>query len=66
MSHVTLPESEITPTFVATQLKLQGIHLNEDDLLQTTLHYKLLLSHAERVMGLPLDEHIEPAPEFHP
>jgi len=66
LSHAILPESEITPAFVASQLQLQGITLNEHDLLQTTQHYRLLLSHAERVMQWPLDEHIEPAPEFRP
>lgn len=66
MSYVIVPDTEITPAWVASQLQLQGISLNEEDLLQTTRHYRLLLNHAERVMSWPLDEHIEPAPEFCP
>lgn len=52
--------------FVARQLQLHGITLQPENLLHTTHHYILLLSHAERVMGWPLAEHIEPAPEFRP
>ncbi|WP_379074970.1 hypothetical protein [Methylophilus glucosoxydans] len=66
LSHAMLQDTEITPAFVASQLQLQGITLDEQDLLQTTQHYRLLFSHAERVMSWPLDEHIEPAPEFRP
>lgn len=66
MLHDIPPDTEITPAFVASQLQQQGITLNEHDLLQTTQHYRLLLSHAERVMQWPLDEYIEPAPEFCP
>ena len=66
MSHTPLPDAEITPAFVARLLQLQDITLNEADLLQTTEHVQLLHSHAARVMGWSLDEHIEPAPEFRP
>lgn len=66
MSNAQQPDADITPSFVARQLQLQGITLNQSDLLQTTHHYKLLCSHAERVMNVLLDEHIEPAPVFHP
>ncbi|AKR42633.1 hypothetical protein ACJ67_03710 [Methylophilus sp. TWE2] len=60
------PADADTLAFVARQLLLQGITLSPADLSHTTHHYTLLLGHAERVMGLPLDEHIEPAPVFHP
>lgn len=66
MSHPPLPDAEITPAFVARQLQLQGITLNEADLLLTTQHVQLLHSHAASVMEWPLEEHIEPAPEFRP
>lgn len=65
MSDAKQPDAD-TAAFVARQLQLQGITLSSEDLLQTTYHYTLLLSHAERVMRWPLDEHIEPAPVFHP
>lgn len=63
MSNAKQPDAE-TVAFVARQLQLHGITLNPADLLETTHHYTLLLSHAERVMHWPLDEHIEPAPVF--
>lgn len=66
MSEITLSAAEITPAFVARQLALQGITLAEPDLAETTHHFQLLLSHATRVMALPLPEAIEPAPEFRP
>ncbi len=66
MSHSPLPDAEITPAFVARQLQLQDITLNEADLLQTTEHVQLLHTHAGRVMAWSLEEHIEPAPEFRP
>lgn len=65
MSNSQPPDAD-TLAFVARQLHLQGITLSPADLANTAHHYTLLLGHAERVMGLPLDEHIEPAPVFHP
>lgn len=60
------PSDVNTLVFISRQLALHGITLQPEDLLQTAHHYSLLLSHAERVMGWPLAEHIEPAPEFRP
>ncbi|HEY0905834.1 MAG TPA: AtzG-like protein [Methylophilus sp.] len=66
MSTPPFTEPEITEALVANQLALQSIHLSATDLQQTTQHFKLIASHARLVMSLPIDEHIEPAPEFQP
>ena len=66
MSDTPLLATEITPTYVASQLALHGITLPEADLAQTTQHVQLIMTHADRVMSWPLPEAVEPAPEFRP
>ena len=46
--------------------KLQAMNINESDLIKVQQQFKLISSHAQRIMQFDLHEEIEPAGEFRP